>query len=457
MKKRIVVCCDGTWNEPESVEDHHKVPTNVLKMVRAIAARDEVRDIDQVVFYNKGIGTGALGIADRLIGGGTGYGISDNIRDCYNFLSNNYADGDDIYLFGFSRGAYTVRSLGGMLATVGLLDKDDLGYVPEAYAWYHTDPDQRRDSQFHPLMEDLPRVMPRIKFVGVWDTVGALGVPTPILRGVEKLASRIWPSLHVGFHDCNLLPIVENAYQALALDERRRPFRAALWNRDTGQRNVQQMWFAGVHSNVGGGYRDAGLSDMTLTWMVNRAIECGLVVDDSYLTRRVHPSKFGKLENSYSGAYRLLQLFGIRPCTRPVGTCHEVGEMIHDSVVQRIHTDRAPPYRPRNLVGADGALRVVKDGKREFVEVNGVRVLIYREREHLRRLADDEQATLKFDDHSSASCQIIDYTAQHGARLRVQRGVRVGERLWMESVLVGVRESLVVWCRGDEIGVRFAA
>lgn len=121
-------------------------------MIRAVQPRDEECGIEQVAFYDKGVGTGALGVLDRSIGGGTGYGISTNMRNCYNFLANNYVPGDDIYLFGFSRGAYTVRSLAGMLQAVGILSKNDLGYVPEAYAYYHTPPEERMSCLFHLLL-----------------------------------------------------------------------------------------------------------------------------------------------------------------------------------------------------------------------------------------------------------------------------------------------------------------
>ncbi len=456
MKKRIVICCDGTWNEPEAIEGDRKIPTNVLKMVRAVMPRDEESNVEQIVFYDQGIGTGALGIVDRKIAAGTGYGISQNIRDCYNFLANNYMLGDNIFLFGFSRGAYTVRSFSGMLATVGLMGKNDLRYVPEAYAYYQCDPKERSRSPFHEVLQDLPRTIPKIKFIGVWDTVGALGVPTPVLGTIQKWVGKVWKKVRVGFHDCNLIELVENAYQALAIDERRGPFRPALWDRRAGQRNVQQVWFAGVHSNIGGGYASYGISDLAFIWMVNRAIECGLIMSEDYLAKRVSPNKLDKIEDSYGTAYKFLEAVNVKPYVRPIGQCLKIGEMIHESVVKRIR-EMTPPYRPSNMFLPNGELRTVNDQERECVEINGLNVPIYKERQYLRRLADNAKATMTVHGQPSRPCQVIDFTKARGARLQVSTPIKVGVQLLLESTLTGAHESMVMWCRHDEIGVRFVA
>jgi hypothetical protein len=454
MKKRIIICCDGTWNEPEKIENDHIVPTNVLKMVRAVEPYDSASGIQQVVFYDQGVGTGALGKLDRSIGGGTGFGISGNIRDCYNFLANNYVEGDEIYLFGFSRGAYTVRSFSGMLAAVGLLSKNDLRYVSEAYAYYHVRPEDRRNSPYHQLITDLPRVMPRIKFLGVWDTVGALGAPTPILGKLQEWASTVWKGLRVGFHDCNLSPIVENAFQALAIDERRGPFHPSIWNLKNTQAIVQQMWFAGVHSNVGGGYPDSGLSDLALQWMVNRATECGLLFNDKYMTGRVSADGLGKLENSYGKGYRLLEYVNVDPYVRVLGEHLHVGEMIHDSVIARLHSDLSPAYQPENLLGTDGKLHIINEQGRDFLDIDQLRIPIYKEREQLRRTIENVDGTLSFAGVAS-HCQILDFTKTRGARLKVESEIPSGEQGLLDSVLTGMQNFVVVWCLRGEAGVRF--
>ncbi|MEJ2201065.1 MAG: DUF2235 domain-containing protein, partial [Desulfuromonadaceae bacterium] len=138
MSKRIIICCDGTWNEPENEKEGRQIPTNVLKLVRAIEPKEAESGSDQVVYYLRGVGSGAFGLPDRYLGGGTGLGISRNIQDAYRFLANNYVEGDEIFCFGFSRGAYTVRCLSGMLEATGLLHKNDLDHLPAAYAYYRT-------------------------------------------------------------------------------------------------------------------------------------------------------------------------------------------------------------------------------------------------------------------------------------------------------------------------------
>lgn len=244
-------------------------------MVRAVAPRDVEQGIEQVIYYNEGIGAGAIGFADKVVGGGMGAGISDNIQSAYRFLANNFIDGDEIFLFGFNRGAYTARSLAGMLATVGVLGRSDLRYVPEVYEYYHIEPKKRSASEYYQLLQNLLRIIPKVKFIGVWDAVGSLGVPTPMLGKLQQWVGKYWRPFRIGFHDCILSDTVENAYHASAIDERRGPFKPAIWDAQSGQRVVQQVWFAGVHSNVGGGYPDSGLSDTGLQWMVNQGIECG--------------------------------------------------------------------------------------------------------------------------------------------------------------------------------------
>ena len=457
MNKRIVICCDGTWNEPESVKDERKVPTNVIKMVRAVAARDERSGTDQIIYYDQGVGTGAVGVLDRHIGGGTGYGISKNIRDCYNFIANNYVAGDDIFFFGFSRGAYTVRSLGGMLAAVGLLSKNDLRYVPEAYAYYHVEPDKRAQSHFHGLISQLPRSDVAIKFIGVWDTVGALGIPTPVLGRVQRWAGERWERFRVGFHDCNLSEIVENAYQALAIDERRGPFNPSIWDKTTGQSQVLQTWFTGVHSNIGGGYPDAGLSDTALLWIVNRARECGLDISDDYMSDRVESNPLGKLEDSYSTGYKVLEFLRVKPHVRAIGEHLAVGEMIHESAVHRLQADREPGYRPKNILGQDDAPTLISKDNHQILRVGNHEVPVFRERAALRQLVNDADAKLTPEGQTSKPCTIIDFSNGGGARLQTKGKLHAGDRLELESAMIARCASVVVWERDDELGVRFVA
>jgi uncharacterized protein (DUF2235 family) len=359
--KRIVVCCDGTWNETEeaSVDPRDKCePTNVLKFIRAVTPLDGA-GVAQICYYDEGVGT-RWGI-DRWIGGGLGTGMSTNVQEAYRFIANNYRPGDRIFLVGFSRGAYTVRSLAGFIGTAGLLAKEQLAYAADAYAYYRTPPDERAASPYKEALKRdrlTPDQVP-IELIGVWDTVGALGAPTPLLGRL----TRGW----VGFHNTNLGDHVQHAYQALAIDERRRPFQPAPWTRkgaDT--KRVMQVWFPGVHSNIGSGYADTSLSSIALNWLMHRAREHGLdflpYAMGGVLSRTVAELKgraqTGLLMDSFTSGYHLLRLARVAPYEREIGP-HQygdirrrdtlvVGEMIHRSALDRLGVE-APVGRPGNL------------------------------------------------------------------------------------------------------------
>ncbi|MCZ0941917.1 MAG: DUF2235 domain-containing protein, partial [Gammaproteobacteria bacterium] len=225
MNKRLIVCCDGTWNSPEQ---HHV--TNVVRTARAVRpAYDE--GVPQIVFYDWGIGS----YSGKLTGGMLGAGIDKNIQDAYRFLVHNYLPGDEVFLFGFSRGAYTARSLVGFIRNAGLLNKIDADLIPKAYGMYR-----------QPAKPDAPSAVRfrkahsreiRIAFIGVWDTVGALGVPSQIVR-------RMGGNRRHAFHDTSLSGIIDHACHAVAIDEQRVDFEPALWTRlpKPGQ-VIEQQWF----------------------------------------------------------------------------------------------------------------------------------------------------------------------------------------------------------------------
>lgn len=246
------------------------VPSNVTRMSRAIKSTS--RDgISQVVYYHHGVGSQG-GIVDRVVMGSVGEGLDDVVRQAYSFLSNNYSPGDEIFLIGFSRGAYTVRAIAGMIGTVGLLTKKGLQYWPEIFK----DVIHRHDRRYRPKEPNIPfRNKPRmgpayrdelwkrgmtdldvtIKAIGVFDTVGALGLPR--IDILTKIGLQRDQSKEMSFYDTKLGPGIENAFQALALDERRTAFSPALWEKPQSCRTkLRQVWFPGVHSNIGGGYDD---------------------------------------------------------------------------------------------------------------------------------------------------------------------------------------------------------
>lgn len=290
QKKRIVICADGTWNDPEEEN-----PTNVLRMARAIrpVARAGVK---QVVFYDWGVGT----YYEKVRGGTAGLGMMKNIQDGYRFIVQNYNPGDDIFLFGFSRGAYTVRSLAGMLNSCGILKRKNAAQIPDAFKFYKKrsakpgSPEARAWRAAHSL--DPQRGI--VDFIGVWDTVGALGVPTRVLAFVEESDL---------FFDPILGSNVRAARHAVSIDEKRGDFVPTLWAPKESA-DMKQVWFAGVHSDVGGGYAptDRELSsDIPLAWMVREAEQKGLKFEPHlYARNRLNP--LAPLHKSHKSFWKVL-------------------------------------------------------------------------------------------------------------------------------------------------------
>ena len=345
--KRLVVCADGTWKSRDDSSD----ATNVEKLHDAVSpvAADGTR---QVARYFPGVGTSR---SERLLGGAFGVGLSRNVQECYRWLAREWQPGDELHLFGFSRGAFTVRSLAGMIRNVGLLPADGLARVQEAYGHYRD-----KDVAWRPdgakavaWRGQHSREVERIRCVGVWDTVGALGVPTSGPLGW-------WTRRRWGFHDVQLSGRVEHGYHALAVDERRRAFAPALWQADDahdGQQHVEQVWFAGAHSDVGGGRPSCGLSDTTLWWMAGRARTAGLELAQHSLREVTDDDACDSdLTDSYRRIYRLqaplVREIGAPPVT-VAGTTLRTHETVHPSTVERHRRLTAPPrgpYAPENLL-----------------------------------------------------------------------------------------------------------
>lgn len=298
--KRLVVCCDGTWNKPDN-----QTITNVEKIARTVQTDPATAGgVHQLVYYIGGVGASSYR-ADRLLGGAFGFGLFQNVISSYRFLAQNYEPGDEIFIIGFSRGAYTARSVAGMIGRVGLLTKLSLveERLPSAVHLYRrTDlPDGPIGSSVEEFKHDHCHA-PKIAFLGVFDTVGALGVP-----GFMKLAPQ--------FHDVQLRSQVQRARHALAIDETRLKFAPTLWespaDASTGSpaqpiddARVKQVWFEGAHSDVGGGYRSTGLSDTALLWMAGEAHAAGLVFDVPLLERYVDSGSDPVRHNPLTLLYR---------------------------------------------------------------------------------------------------------------------------------------------------------
>jgi len=279
--KRLIICCDGTWQRI-----YGGALTNVALTARAIASRDG-QGRAQIVYYSEGVGASLSGLS--LWQGMTGADLDDNLLEAWLFINLNYEPGDELYLFGFSRGAYTVRSLAGLLRKIGILRRPHVDKARTALDLYRArhipadSPETERFRTAHAIAWPRlttpftsPPVDLRIRYLGVWDTVGALGIP-------RLLPVSIRLNRQYEFHDTALSRSVEFARHAVAIDERRAAFRPTLWsnvaafNTRGAPARVAQAWFPGDHGGVGGGAQ-RGLSNCALLWVLEGAEQAGLAL-----------------------------------------------------------------------------------------------------------------------------------------------------------------------------------
>ncbi|MBN0047132.1 DUF2235 domain-containing protein [Streptomyces actuosus] len=354
MAKRLVVCCDGTWNFADQPSK-----TNVAKVALSVRP-GATAGKEQRVYYHSGVGTHRR---ERLRGGAFGAGLSRNIIDAYRFLVATYEPDDEVFLFGFSRGAFTVRSLAGLIDNSGILRRDHADRIPEAWALYRDRIEQPNGAAATLFRRSYARET-EIRFIGVWDTVGALGIPVPKAAWLQPAVHRF--NRRWAFHNPALGDAVGAAFHALAVDEERSAFVPTLWHQhphsaERGQ-VLKQVWFAGVHSDVGGGYGQTGLSDIALLWMVAQARRYGLEFDEEVLGTagpkvmkpevstefRVRPDPLGTLHSSRKGAYLLSEALH-RPIGAAANAEHEPDGNEFLAVPAKERFDRHPAYRPRKL------------------------------------------------------------------------------------------------------------
>lgn len=335
MQKRIVICADGTWNRPEKnlKEDF---PTNVLKLARAVkpVGKDQ---ISQQVFYDWGVGS----YYDAAVGGATGRGLNKNIMDDYRYIVQNYSPGDALFLFGFSRGAYTIRCLCGLINNCGIIKRTDAALIQKAFNHYKRNgkafaPEGEKSIEFRELYSHESR---EVMFAGVWDTVGAMGIPISFLGLFDDKDE---------FYDTKVGKNIRIARHAMAIDEHREDFMPTVWKHRENM-DLQQVWFAGAHADIGGCYKpDADgcvLSDNSLAWMIRQAEGAGLTVEEHLkerIEKNIKRSPFAKIHISRRSFYRVKKKY-----FRPID--HGCGDVIiHESVKQR--WDEDSKYRPKNLV-----------------------------------------------------------------------------------------------------------
>lgn len=394
----LIVCCDGTWNTEDQTDGNGlPIPTNVAKLNNAL---DRTFGNGQKSYYHPGVGTDP-GLASHFLGGTTGSGLLANVKSAYRWLATHYMPGDRMFLFGFSRGAYTARKLAGLIARWGLLDLrqsiEDPAIDAIVDAFFEAD---RQDvvykppasvSYFDPAGPD-GRHPTEVYFVGVWDTVGSLGVP----KGMPFLALWDWPRKGQ-FRDQSLSPHVRHARHAVALDEKRANFLPTLWipserhlaaitdaksltdsdeansltheptvftfvARNPDEPSFEQVWFPGGHSDVGGGYAESGLSDGALKWMIDEAVELGLKVDHSVLLQ-ISPKPLAPVHQTVISYYVWLKTAQRPTPCLGTGAPASTYDKIHSSIADRLKTPTLTngPYWPTD---------VLQPGDSTTVEVN---------------------------------------------------------------------------------------
>jgi hypothetical protein len=247
----------------------------------------------------------------------------ENVRRAYEDLANNYSDGDRVFLFGSSRGATTVLALSSLIGLFGMPRRVYGGVTEEIIRLFGQD--QRDFGKVSELIEAAGCRRAEVTFLGLWDTIGSLGVPD---KGMTLLTKRQYK-----LHDIQLSPAVRAAYHALAIDENRQPFAPFLLaSPDNPQQILQQTWFSGTHANIGGGSSDTGLSDVALMWMIEKAKEHGLGVDDDLIERTIKPDPLGAITKTRSGAW----LFMKKKWRKIGANSYSAGtESIHESVIRR--------------------------------------------------------------------------------------------------------------------------
>ena len=345
--KNIVICSDGTGNRGGKGNG-----TNVWRLYNAVNLRSSARE--QITHYDDGVGTDDNKYL-RAFGGAVGWGFSNNVKRAYRFLTNTWNDGDHIYMFGFSRGAYTVRALAAFVAKCGVIEGIRGKTLGDAIDKLVNDYHEKRIDENYDAMPITGPI--DIQFVGVWDTVSAIGLPFDILLKQLIVNSRLFP---FKFKDHSLSEHVKRGWHALALDDERRTFHPVMWKARPG---IEQVWFSGVHSNVGGGYPKQEVEHVALEWMISGCKwngTQGIEFDEGFETEvSQNANVHGKLYDSRSGVAAYY-----RYAPRNVGLLCRQSKIdkakIHASVFDRIELEThgynpgtIPAKIPIEVVGND--------------------------------------------------------------------------------------------------------
>ena len=328
--KNIIISFDGTWNIPgDTIEGGSS--TNVWKFHNLAVANNK--------HYEQGLGTKWY---NKLRGGAFAVGLSKIIQSGYKYLIENYNEGDNVYILGFSRGAYSARSLVGLIRNAGLLLPEHHKKIQAAYELYRARDDGPDSENAKSFREKYSRNI-KIHFLGVWDTVGSLGIP---------IKSFDWFNEHYyKFHDTELSSIVKHAYHAIAIDEHRESYAPTLWTpKSTPEQDIEQVWFIGAHSNIGGGYESNKLSDYPLLWMIEKAQACGLDFNENDVPKPPNLPNLNteeyKIIDSYANFMKGLYKYTTDRKYRRIGETIHGKESIFPNVIDCIKS--STDYRPKN-------------------------------------------------------------------------------------------------------------
>lgn len=388
MPDRIVLCLDGTWNSTfNSLEREDRTavlkPTNPLKVARAVLPIDPSGSVRQITYYDSGVG--ALGLypgfsnqvlsfVDSKLGGAFGAGFEANVEQAATFLCQNYTAKTEVFVFGFSRGAAQAQALTNFLSWMnGIPIKSDAYYIPIFFRLYLQKFGEGTPMEFRSSSGDVPakRIVPlEVTFLGVWDTVMALGSR---FRASKRTTVKE-KSFHVREEPA---ACVKHARQALAIDEKRYDFRPEIWKRGKSHQTLEQRWFPGAHANIGGSYGNDGLANSALHWIVEEAKALGLAIDEAFLAK-YRPFPQDELGDPHTYLYKIAEAlrFKLGSGKRSLDGHPTAGMLSLDpSVIKRLCSDPANfedmpmPYRP------DEVVRIAaenKGRKEEFIRSFGL-------------------------------------------------------------------------------------
>ncbi|KAJ6509494.1 hypothetical protein C8R47DRAFT_1098890 [Mycena vitilis] len=348
VRKRIIVACDGTWQDGVSTENRQSY-TNILRLARTINHEDNRTQpaTPQIVFYQSGIGS-EKGFYSEYIIGTTGGTLADKVEEAYGFIAHNYYPGDEIFLFGFSRGAYTARMTAMFIGKIGVLDRADMDHFAGIFSAYQALGKSKDEAEMQRLNEELAPWTGHdspgkkradsgddsfsIKFVGVFETVGSLGLPEELTHKSPHIRNLF------GFNDRLLGEHIQYAYQALAVNEPRADFDCCKFEQSPGGLRkgqvLRQCWFTGCHADIGGGYKAHDLADLTLFWMAAN-LEDHLSLDYAYLGSLPRPNFPWGEQSAHDPANGIYKIAKKIQRTLPTETNSVTHETIHSSVLHQ--------------------------------------------------------------------------------------------------------------------------